>query len=75
MKYYILMTKVDGYTVGDIFNFNAKHALMAKLDFFTQRRIEWEECSRDAAKLNGHFFLLDGKITNFNDLPLVRLMH
>lgn len=75
MKYYVLLTEVNGYKVLDIFNFNAKHALMSQLDFFTQRRIEWEEVSRDAAKLNGHYFLLDGKITSMDEFPVTQMVN
>lgn len=75
MKYYVLLTALGKYRTGDIFNFNAKHALMAELDFKEQRDVWWEETTREQAKANGHYFVLDGKITNFTDLELVKAMH
>lgn len=75
MKYYILMTKIEGYTVGDIFNFNAKHMLMSQLSFAEQRNVLWEETTKEEAIYNSHYFVEGDRLVNFGDLDLVRLMH
>jgi hypothetical protein len=55
MKYYRLAKDCFEFKAGSIFNFNAKHLLMAQLSFAEQRNVLWEEATANDAMMNSYF--------------------